>query len=239
MLIRARRHLPRLECRPCAQHYRALAPLREQYRHDGPRRPIRQRFHLRRKGEPQHPDSRLELHRCRRRLLQRRHRLRRVRAPLLVMHDHADMSVWTRRGSTVPNQPAGAFWAVLNRLLIIFQVIVLLLSEIGWPAAFFSRFFPILGEDFGLGALGVIQCLYVLVSLPLSAPSDRRAWWRIAAWKTYLAGDSWDPPPIHCLCGSAPHAIHHAYPAHVHFYLDRDGKTHSRALQNAAAPVTD
>ncbi|PIL25999.1 hypothetical protein GSI_11753 [Ganoderma sinense ZZ0214-1] len=63
------------------------------------------------------------------------------------------------QGSTVPNQPAGAFWAVLNRLLIIFQVIVLIMSEVGWPAAFFNRFFPILGDDFGLGALGVIQCL--------------------------------------------------------------------------------
>ncbi|KAI0742848.1 hypothetical protein C8Q80DRAFT_1123003 [Daedaleopsis nitida] len=62
-------------------------------------------------------------------------------------------------GSTVPNQPAGAFWAVLNRLLIIFQVIVLIMSEVGWPAAFFNRFFPILGDAFGLGALGVIQCL--------------------------------------------------------------------------------
>ncbi|KAJ7044086.1 hypothetical protein C8F04DRAFT_1071571 [Mycena alexandri] len=62
-------------------------------------------------------------------------------------------------GSTVPNQPAGSFWAVLNRLLIIFQVIVLLLSEFGWPSAFFSRFFPILGKDFGLGPLGIIQCL--------------------------------------------------------------------------------
>jgi len=61
--------------------------------------------------------------------------------------------------STVPNQPAGVFWAVLNRLLIIFQVIVLLLSEFGWPAAFFNRFFPVLGKDFGLGALGIIQCL--------------------------------------------------------------------------------
>jgi len=62
-------------------------------------------------------------------------------------------------GSTVPNQPAGVFWAVLNRLLIIFQIIILLLSEFGWPAAFFNRFFPILGKDFGLGALGIIQCL--------------------------------------------------------------------------------
>lgn len=62
-------------------------------------------------------------------------------------------------GSTVPNQPLGIFWAVLNRLFILFQVIVLLLSELGWPMAFFNRFFPILGDDFGLGALGVIQCL--------------------------------------------------------------------------------
>ena len=63
------------------------------------------------------------------------------------------------RGSTVPNQAAGAFWAVLNRLLIIFQSIVLVMSEVGWPASFFDRFFPILGSNFGLGALGVIQCL--------------------------------------------------------------------------------
>ncbi|KAJ6469038.1 hypothetical protein C8R47DRAFT_989710 [Mycena vitilis] len=62
-------------------------------------------------------------------------------------------------GSTVPSQPAGVFWAVLNRLLLIFQVIVLLLSEFGWPSAFFNRFFPVLGKDFGLGALGIIQCL--------------------------------------------------------------------------------
>jgi len=62
-------------------------------------------------------------------------------------------------GSTVPNQPAGVFWAVLNRLLIIGQAIVLLLSEFGWPAAFFDRFFPVLGKDFGLGALGVMQGL--------------------------------------------------------------------------------
>ncbi|KAH9848867.1 hypothetical protein C2E23DRAFT_738439 [Lenzites betulinus] len=62
-------------------------------------------------------------------------------------------------GSTVPNQPAGVFWAVVNRLLIIFQVIILILSEIGWPAAFFARFFPVLGPTFGLGALGIFQCL--------------------------------------------------------------------------------
>ncbi|KAF7297117.1 hypothetical protein MIND_00944600 [Mycena indigotica] len=68
---------------------------------------------------------------------------------------HADYIL----GSTVPNQAAGVFWAVLNRLLIIAQVIILLLSEIGWPAVFFQRFFPVLGKDFGVGALGLIQCL--------------------------------------------------------------------------------
>ncbi|KAJ2934767.1 hypothetical protein H1R20_g2324, partial [Candolleomyces eurysporus] len=62
-------------------------------------------------------------------------------------------------GSTVPNQPAGAFWAVLNRLFIIGQTLVLILSEIGWPSKFFSTYFPVLGKEFGLGALGLIQML--------------------------------------------------------------------------------
>jgi len=64
-------------------------------------------------------------------------------------------------GSTVPNQPAGIFGAILNRLLIIFQVIVLVLSEIsmGYLDIFFDRFFPVLGTSFGVGALGVFQCL--------------------------------------------------------------------------------
>ncbi|KAH0827110.1 hypothetical protein J3R83DRAFT_4797 [Lanmaoa asiatica] len=61
--------------------------------------------------------------------------------------------------STVPNQIGGVFWAVINRLLIIFQVITLILSELGWPAAFFDRFFPVLGTQFGLGALGIFQGL--------------------------------------------------------------------------------
>ncbi|KAH8099626.1 hypothetical protein BXZ70DRAFT_894518 [Cristinia sonorae] len=61
--------------------------------------------------------------------------------------------------STVPNQPAGVFWAVVNRLLIMFQIIALILSEIGWPISFFNRFFPVLGSDFGLGPLGIFQGL--------------------------------------------------------------------------------
>jgi len=43
--------------------------------------------------------------------------------------------------STVPNQTAGIFWAIINRLFIMFQVIMLFFSEICWPAAFFERFF--------------------------------------------------------------------------------------------------
>lgn len=62
-------------------------------------------------------------------------------------------------GSTVPNQPAGVFWAVVNRLLIIFQVIALILAEVEWPIIFFERYFPVLGPAFGLGALGIFQSL--------------------------------------------------------------------------------
>ncbi|KAF8900171.1 hypothetical protein CPB84DRAFT_1055413 [Gymnopilus junonius] len=62
-------------------------------------------------------------------------------------------------GSTVPNQPAGAFWAVLNRLFIIFQTVILIGSELSFPSKFFDRYFPVLGKDFGLGALGLIQML--------------------------------------------------------------------------------
>lgn len=61
--------------------------------------------------------------------------------------------------STVPNQPAGAFWAVLNRLFIIGQSVVLIMSELGFPSKFFETFFPVLGKEFGLGALGLIQML--------------------------------------------------------------------------------
>ncbi|KAG2052863.1 hypothetical protein BDR06DRAFT_989962 [Suillus hirtellus] len=61
--------------------------------------------------------------------------------------------------STVPNQIGGVFWAIINRLLIIFQVVILFLSEIGWPSPFFDRFFPVLGPGFGLGALGIFQGL--------------------------------------------------------------------------------
>ena len=33
------------------------------------------------------------------------------------------------------------------------------MSECSWPLSFFDRFFPVLGSEFGLGALGIFQCL--------------------------------------------------------------------------------
>lgn len=71
--------------------------------------------------------------------------------------DHLDCDYI--EGSTVPNQAAGVFWAVVSSLLVIFQVIILLLSECSWPMSFFDRYFPVLGSNFGLGALGIFQCL--------------------------------------------------------------------------------
>lgn len=62
-------------------------------------------------------------------------------------------------GSTVPNQPAGVFWAVVASLLVICQTVILFLSEVSWPMAFFDRYFPVLGSQFGLGALGIFQSL--------------------------------------------------------------------------------
>ncbi|KAF8811275.1 hypothetical protein BYT27DRAFT_6462146 [Phlegmacium glaucopus] len=62
-------------------------------------------------------------------------------------------------GSTIANQPAGVFWAINASLSIIFQTIILFLSEISCSMAFFDRFFPVLGSSFGLGVLGLFQCL--------------------------------------------------------------------------------
>jgi len=84
-----------------------------------------------------------------------------IRAVNEFQHDPSsnDESCGYIENSTVPNQPAGVFWAVLNRLFIAFQLVFLLLSEVSWPMAFFDRFFPVLGSEFGLGALGVFQTL--------------------------------------------------------------------------------
>ncbi|KIY46976.1 hypothetical protein FISHEDRAFT_15604, partial [Fistulina hepatica ATCC 64428] len=62
-------------------------------------------------------------------------------------------------GSSVPNQAAGVFWSMVSSLLIIFQTIILIMSEVGWPVRFFNTFFPVLGSEFGTGALGIFQGL--------------------------------------------------------------------------------
>ncbi|KAH7335698.1 hypothetical protein B0J17DRAFT_667401 [Rhizoctonia solani] len=67
--------------------------------------------------------------------------------------------------STVPLQPAGVFFAILNRLFIIAQCIVLILAELGWPQAFFKNFLPVLGPDHGVGILGAMQ-VFPLPSRP-------------------------------------------------------------------------
>lgn len=59
--------------------------------------------------------------------------------------------------STVPLQPAGVFFAILNRLFIIGQCIVLVLAEIGLPQSFFVNFLPVLGPSHGVGILGAMQ----------------------------------------------------------------------------------
>ncbi|RSH91025.1 hypothetical protein EHS25_010201 [Saitozyma podzolica] len=61
--------------------------------------------------------------------------------------------------SSVPDQTGGPFWSILNRLFIVFECILLILSEVGIPRKFFENFMPVLGPAHGLGCLGVFQCL--------------------------------------------------------------------------------
>lgn len=65
------------------------------------------------------------------------------------------------RNSDVPNQPGGIGFAVINRLLIMVEVTMLILSEasLGAPMRFFDTYFPVLGHAFGLGPLGIFQML--------------------------------------------------------------------------------
>lgn len=87
----------------------------------------------------------------------------RVVTTLSACHTHllffVPLTITESRNSTVPNQTGGVFWAVVNRLLIITQIVILILSECNWPASAFDRFFPVLGTGFGLGPLGVFECL--------------------------------------------------------------------------------
>ncbi|KZT50942.1 hypothetical protein CALCODRAFT_504117 [Calocera cornea HHB12733] len=67
--------------------------------------------------------------------------------------------------STVPNQPAGAFWAILNRLFILFQCLILLWSELGFYERILKDLMPILGPDFGVWTTGAMQCMISAVVL--------------------------------------------------------------------------
>jgi len=84
--------------------------------------------------------------------------------------------------STVPDQTGGPFWSILNRLFIrtspsdclyflavgernltiVFECLLLTLSETGFPKPLFEEYLPILGPAHGLGCLGVFQALYVI-----------------------------------------------------------------------------
>ncbi|TYJ54965.1 hypothetical protein B9479_004377 [Cryptococcus floricola] len=61
--------------------------------------------------------------------------------------------------SSVPDQTGGAFWSILNRIFILFECILLVMSEIGWPRRLFEYYIPSLGPAYGLGCLGVFQAL--------------------------------------------------------------------------------
>jgi len=74
-------------------------------------------------------------------------------------HDEFEYDCDYIEGSTVPNQAAGVFFAMLSHLFILFQCILLTLAEVGWPESFFVTYFPVLGPDFGVGILGAIECL--------------------------------------------------------------------------------
>lgn len=62
-------------------------------------------------------------------------------------------------GSTVPNQPGGDIWAVVNRLFILIQVILCAFSEFGWPDRLFEKILPILSSEFGVGPIGLLEIL--------------------------------------------------------------------------------
>ncbi|WVW82216.1 hypothetical protein I302_104222 [Kwoniella bestiolae CBS 10118] len=61
--------------------------------------------------------------------------------------------------SSVPDQTGGPFWSILNRIFIIFECILLTMSEVGIPRRLFEEWIPILGPAHGLGCFGVFKAL--------------------------------------------------------------------------------
>lgn len=71
--------------------------------------------------------------------------------------DHEDCDYFDN--SAVPNQAAGTFRAFLIIALNIIEVIILFLSETGFPAWFFKTWIPCLDNEHSLVGLGVLELL--------------------------------------------------------------------------------
>ncbi|GHJ85335.1 hypothetical protein NliqN6_1737 [Naganishia liquefaciens] len=64
--------------------------------------------------------------------------------------------------TSVPDQPGGIFWAILNRTFIIIVIFILLPTELIIPVKRLTQFYldyiPVISPSHGLGILGVVQC---------------------------------------------------------------------------------
>jgi len=74
-----------------------------------------------------------------------------------ISKDHEDCDYFDNSG--VPNQPAGTFRAFLIIALNIVEVVILFLSETGFPASFFKSWIPCLDSEHSLVGLGVLELL--------------------------------------------------------------------------------
>ncbi|WVF70843.1 hypothetical protein IAT40_005637 [Kwoniella sp. CBS 6097] len=86
--------------------------------------------------------------------------------------------------SSVPDQTGGPFWSILNRIFIVFECILLTMSEIGIPRRLFEEWIPILGPAHGLGPLGVFQAL--IGAQVLSHYCDLFP--QVASWLLFIVG---------------------------------------------------
>lgn len=48
---------------------------------------------------------------------------------------------------------------MLNRIFLMAEALLLILSELGFPKSLFTNYIPMLGPAYGLGCLGVLQTL--------------------------------------------------------------------------------
>jgi hypothetical protein len=90
--------------------------------------------------------------------------------------------------SAVPTQAGGEFWSISNRVFVILQSLVLILSELSLPVAFIQKVFEshlaILSDIHGLGFLGVVQV--IIGCGVLSKYVDKFE--QIAAWLLVIVG---------------------------------------------------